>query len=490
MSIRTYRKRVFFPAALYLACSGIWAGIFSSYGEDGTDTTWEENQAKVVQICNENAKRHQDNPDLFVRPGLIADRKAREVRIYSEATGIGKHDIAEFFLIDRTSGHAYESVAVSFAKPSDIHNALVFIGMKPGRPVNTAKADFWPKGERVLMTFARYNNKAAKPVRAEQLIVYDETDRVMPLGGLVFVGSYRTNYPANSKTQSYAADVIEPQSIASIYNEPSTLLDVPRREPQHDIYKQRLINPEYLFKKGTLLEVVLKPEYEPPRKRVVDVSLHARKTTTQASALAEIEFTLSNADIKQVGNFEHVLKKLRALTESGHDPFVTLHFDPKLSIKTISEICKVLETIDSENGIRIEAPLPEHLYYKAFLPDENMRGRAKRISQPWELRIAAADNAHKITMTQINQKWPDDGIWPVVTTEDIPVASPEAFKKELSARGPGLSVIFVFADPLITYEQVLAYIAPVHKAYPIVYVYQGAPIADQNETTDQSIKTE
>lgn len=439
-----------------------------------------KNDAFVTNAYQADLKEHKDNADFMIRPGLLADKKTRRIRIYAEASGLTKYEITEFFLIDKASGHAYESIAVSFAKPSDVHDALVFLGVKPGRPINVAKAQFWPKGERIIMTFARQGDASAKPVRAETLIAKNQADMTMPETGLVFVGSYRTSWPAKSKTLAYAADVLGPLSLASTYNESTTLLDVPRMESQHDVYKQRLMNPKHLFKPGELLEVVLTPEYGPKKRRVVDVSILIRPKAGAVgqAPLTNIEFVLKGLkghDAQPV-SFEEALKAFRTAVQSGHDPFAVLDFDPRLMVKTIADVCQVLATIDSANGIRVEPPPTGQPYYKAFVPDETMRGRAKRISQPWELRMALKDDQLSTTLTQIKQVWKDDNIWPDLNVIDHPVDTPEAFREKLATldpKGKAPHVIFVFADPSVTYGQVMSFIRPVLKTHPIIYVYLG-----------------
>ena len=76
---------------------------------------------------------------MFVRPGLLANRAEKWVKIQAEAVGASTNSPCEFMLIAEASGHDYESLMVSFAKPSDVHEALVFTGMNPGMPVDSAR---------------------------------------------------------------------------------------------------------------------------------------------------------------------------------------------------------------------------------------------------------------------------------------------------------------------------------------------------------------
>ena len=51
-----------------------------------------------------------------------------------------------------------------------------------------------------------------------------------------------------------AADVYGPNTIASTYNEPATLLDLPRQAAQGDVYSFQFPNPEYALPSNTLVE--------------------------------------------------------------------------------------------------------------------------------------------------------------------------------------------------------------------------------------------
>ena len=84
----------------------------------------------------EHRKAYEGNSDVLVLPGLVADRKERKVDILVEATGLAGGAVAEFLLVDQSSSHGYEALLWSFAKPSDVHAALLFIGLRPGAPYN------------------------------------------------------------------------------------------------------------------------------------------------------------------------------------------------------------------------------------------------------------------------------------------------------------------------------------------------------------------
>jgi hypothetical protein len=450
-------------AALLAAVAAPAAG-----GETHADER-QRNRTAVEQAFREDLKRHAANPDMLVLRGLTANRKEKWVRLKAEATGIGGTEPVEFFLIGPGSGHDYEAIARSFAEPSAVHTALQFIGMAPGRPVEPDALRFHPKGERVKMTFAR---QTGAPIRAERLIFNSRAGGPLAETGLVFTGS-RLTVPDKGGKSEYAADVEDPNSVASNYNEPVSVLDVPRLAPQGDVYRLQSADAQCLFRKGEMLDVELRPEYADGRKRVADVCMAVAPAEGRAGTnLSQVAVSLEFAGGRRVaGGLPDALKEFGLLAEGGRDPFVTLRFDPGLPLRTIKDLCTVLASIETERGIRLEPPLEGHLYYRAFLPNEDNRDRAKRMAQPWELQLRLSGDKVAGTLTQIEQVLRDDRALPDLKLAHFDVPTPRDLRGELDARGPGLRVILVFAPPLLRHGQLMDFIKPALPTHPTVYVF-------------------
>jgi len=431
----------------------------------------------VTRTYSDNLRKYKGNSDVLVLPGLIADRAKRRVILQAESTGLGGGEIIEFFLVARNSGHAYEALAVSFAKPSHVHRALVFMGMEPGRPVDARNLHFWPRGERVFMTFACADPQAAfGPVPVERLVIDKRTNKPLAEEGLVFVGSTSPDSSPGRHEKSYAADIREPRSIASNYNEPSTVLDVRRQAPQAELYSFQQANPALQLPPAALLEVVITPEYGPNRKRVLDLDLYANPGGDDViSCLEDMLFRLRKADGQNLvdeANINEILSRFSSLTTDGHDVFVTLFLGNFLTLKAIRDLCRILSSIDTETGIRMEAPPPGHLYYRAFLPKEEFRQRSARIVQPWELHLSGNGTVVTGRLSEIEQIWRDEDVRPHLKVKEHAVATPEALRGELDNRGPGLRIILVFAQPSLTYGQLMTFLRPVMKTHPTIHVYQ------------------
>lgn len=442
------------------------------------------NTDAATDSYNRNMKQYASLPDMLVLPGLLADRKTKRVTVWGEATGISGGTTAEFFLIGQSSGHSYEALAISFATPGDIQRALEFIGMKPGRSVDYAHLQFWPKGERVFMSMrpehAAWTNGQ---MRVEDMMVDTRTGKPMSRGGLVFTGSPLVPADENSDTRIHAADKTEPNSVASNYNEPQTVLDVPRKAPQNDVYNSLTVNPAYVLPGGAPVRILIEPEYTDGNQRVLDLALKAAlKSGTQGAKLGDVVFSLTpRGDTHTPAlsdlSASDLVEKLRQYVQSGHDPFVSLELARGLQLRVVTEICRVLGTLEGENGIRVEPPGEEEIYYQAFASNEEFRSRSKRPGDAWELHIrVAGPGSSRLTakLVEIHLGWDDDTGAIAATSKDIPLSSPDRLPGALSQHGPGLPVILVFADEAVSYGQLLSYLTPqVRATHGTIHVYLG-----------------
>jgi hypothetical protein len=181
---------------------------------------------------------------MLVLPGLLADRRARRVEVLAECTGLSANETVEFLLIDQGGSHGYEAMLWSLARPSDVDRALEFIGLRRGASVNPAVPRVWSDGDRVQLTVLPADGKSF-PI--EQLILDIQTEKTLPEEGFVFAGSLTVPSADGKEPAAYAADVYDPRSLASIYNEAISVLDVPRRVDKGEAYGRQVVNPDRVF---------------------------------------------------------------------------------------------------------------------------------------------------------------------------------------------------------------------------------------------------
>jgi hypothetical protein len=454
-------------AIAFSALCLIWCGCFLATTALAGD---ESSTNRVEQAYRENLKKYNSDADILVLPGLVANRKTKKVVVDSEATGLKDDEILEFLLIAGNSGHGYEALAISYAKPSDIHKALVFIGMTPGKPVNADKLQFWPKGERVVVTF-ECKAKGFKPVRAESLALDSSTGKPFPETGFVFVGSEMTG----TNKQVYAADIGEPNSIMSTYNERTTVLDVPRQIAQGEFYGTYHPNPAIHLPTNVPLEVVLEPEYQDGTRRVLDLTLFIdAKSDAATQTIANLQFQVRDAEKKQLNvgtDLNSAVKLFSSLADEGRNPFVTIRFGNALTLQAIHDVSVILSSINTEKGIHVEPPPEDGLYFKAFMPNEKLRNRNTRIAQPWELHISRKDGKVSGTLTRVEETWKDGQARPDLKVTDYVLAAPDSALETIEKMGSEMPVLLVFAAPSLTFQELMGFVKPIRTKLPTVHVF-------------------
>ncbi len=428
-------------------------------GYGGSPMRRAESDAWDVQ----NQERHRGNGDKLVLPGLVADRITQRVDLRAETTELEKGAIIEFLLIDQTCGRGYESLLWSFAKPSDVHRALEFIGMKSGEPYHPDALRFWPKGERVNITLQQDNE--SKPVRLESLILDNRTGKALDPTGFMFTGSYRLPKEAPTYGGAYAADTFEPKSIASIFNMRLTVLDIPTRSPQRDVYGKLVLHPEAWFEPHALVTLVLEPQHKDGGARTIDLKLTFQKGPTEPVVLSEAP---SGNEVSK-GEFTQALAAFGRLTEAGHDLFVQLDFADDLPLHRAQTYAHLIKAIDKDAGIRVEPPMKGQLFYEAFSPREEILDRDKRFVHPWELNLKPGKDGGELEGTLWLYRTEDNDAgdeqltashWPVQSSQALAkLIRSENTRRQASEEIAVPAALFVYAEPAMAYGNVTRFIA-------------------------------
>lgn len=443
--------------------------------ETNAPSAFDLNRAKVRQQYEANRKAFAGNADVLVQPGVVADRKAKRVLVDVTTTGVEEKKPIEFLAIADNSGHGYESFLMSFAAPSAVHRALEFIGMKPGRPVNPAKFQFWPKGERVIASMtSAYDEAPDKAVRMERMLFDRATDKPLPELGYAFVGSVTVEPEKARDGNRYGADLFEPNALVSIYNEPSTVLDVPKRAVKGEVWEKQLVGKAGVFPADRLCRMVLEPEYKDGKTRVADAVLEISAPAGTTNVGPEsIAFRLTRGSEKTSTNttLKALVESVVALNTAGHDVHAEVKFGADMTIGAAKVAADVLAAMDTEKGIRVEAPPQGHVYYKAFLPDEKLRARENRMAQPWELFLRRSDAGVSGHLVKVTEKWDEKSVKPAFETEAFHVADGAALRKTVDEKGAGLGVLLVFASPSVRYGELMSFVAPMQATHGIVFVY-------------------
>jgi hypothetical protein len=463
--------RSFFPLVSLLA----WLAAGAVAPAQNPPPNRPENLAQVENYYRDAQRLYGTNADFLVRYGLLACRTQRWVHAWAEATALSGNTPVEFWLIALDSGHDYEATAVSFAKPSDIHAALEFIGVRPGHPVSVRELQLWPKGERVNLFFQWTQGDRRQKIRAEELIVDTRTSAPLPTQGMVFAGSRMVVDVSATGVVSYAADTHGPNSIAANYNESGTVLDIPRQVDQGEVYGRQIPNPNYMFARGQLVEVVIEPQYPADCRRVQDLRLRVGPGASAAgTALADLAFHLDAATGEALttnSQLSSVLAVFGQMTTRGQDPYLTLVMEDGLPLGGVRTVCQFVASIESEKGVRIEPPPEGHPYFRSFVPNEKFRNRADRPSQPLEFHLSPPGTNGLGVLTRIEEKYGENSDQPALQIQDTRMNSADDLRRALEAAEEGPKVVFLYAPATMRYGDLRRLSQMILATHPTLYVF-------------------
>ena len=449
----------------------------------------------VQQAYDENIKRHENNPDVLVLPGLLADRGAQTVTIQARFTGVGANEAIEFFVVGPDSGKDYETLLLSAAKPSDVSRALKFIGLKPGKSVDYRENRVWPKGERVDLSFTwdtpgkDGGEVQSRTLRAEDMLIDTRTGKTLPVEGFMFVDSKTVDAREPGQEQVYVADVSESRSIASNFNDSTTLLDVPWQAVQGAVYGFQTLDESVKFTHNQPATITLKPimmKDGSPRvvdlKLVVDVPVGVDVDRAAGASLLQseqVKFVLSRADGTVVSgrSAAEALGAIGAMVEAGHDPFLTITPGDDLSLSDVRKLYALFDAAQGVKGLRIEPSPTGHLFWRAFFPQEEWRDASVRLGEPWELHVRSDATTGKVVSLLRKFTYDDDQ---KLSTRDFPVTGPAELAKLLKEEtGRWTDGVFVFAPADLSYGQLMSLIRPGMEHINWWYVFPATPASTQ-----------
>src|SRR2546421_4103008 len=221
-------------------------------------------------------------------PGIHVDAQAKQIRVECEAIDC-KMPLEFFCVVNGTNEH--ESVLRTKAKPSNIHLALLMLGLEPGEGVkysDAAKKWFPPHGPplNISCEFEKDGKKVIAP--AYRMMRDIKTQKSMPAMTWIFVGS------KVMPDGHYAADMTG--YVVSVVNFELTLIDIPDLASSANETLEWQINTDVAPPGGTPVTMIIEPAgiaQSPSRQPAEDAP------TTQRSAGPARPGSLSDVSIDQ-----------------------------------------------------------------------------------------------------------------------------------------------------------------------------------------------
>lgn len=413
----------------------------------------------------------------FERKGVTADRTGCVVRVTARSIRLNPGDAVEFPLITAASGKDYEALAVTGASARDIHDALVFIGLKPGRPTDPSALRFWPKGDRVRMLFHYPDPASGKELQvpAERLILDTRTKATLPEDGFVFTGSAWIPSPSDPATRQYAADAYTPNCVVAAYNESTAVLDVPRRAAQHEVYSYLVPNPDFPLPSNQVIQITFSPFFTDGRMHERDLTLAVRPMAgaTNAPGDPALEYRLTDATGAALTtnlSLNGFLSAIGHQTEQAVTPFLTFIPGADLPLAVLQKLAGLLLSLDTDRGLRLEPPASGDPYLQAFAPNEQHRQREARPVPGTELHLAQTPAGPTGALVFVEAIWKDDDAAPTFRETSVPVRSAADIAPALENRDIP-AVFLVFAPRELPYGDLKPFLQPPLARKMIVYVF-------------------
>jgi hypothetical protein len=193
------------------------------------------------------------SPDIAGQklPHIKIDLKNKKVRVECEALAVDAP--VEFFCCVKGTND-YESILRSEVKPSDLHLALLAIGLKPGAPVTyNESTNKWipPRGAPLHVDVEFQKDGKTVTLPGYRLMRDDKTKKEPPAFSWVFAGS---RVMPDGK---YAADITG--YLLTVCNFDLTVIDVPDIVSSSNETLEWERNPNTMPKAGTTVWMVISP---------------------------------------------------------------------------------------------------------------------------------------------------------------------------------------------------------------------------------------
>jgi biopolymer transport protein ExbD len=309
-------------------------------------------------------------------PHVEVDVKKRQVRVEAQAL---RPEMPLEFLAVQINGPEHEAVIRSPVRASDLHLALLMIGLEPGEPVKYSPAtQKWspPHGPPLQIFFEYEKDGKTQSVPAYRWLRSAKTKEAMPPLTWIFAGS------RVMEDGVYAADVTG--YLVSVVNFDLTVIDIPKLASNANELLEWEANPDVVPETGTKVTMVI----EPAGKADVPPNGEAGKEPARiAMPLVKVEAAGSITLNRQPIDLEHLTERLEAMKQQR-----------PIKVRFVTEAGLDKEKVDRVRQA-IEAADVEVEEMSASTGDEDAAGlrideaRMQSLRDKWQKAVAPHDKA-------------------------------------------------------------------------------------------------
>ncbi|HSV14826.1 MAG TPA: YdjY domain-containing protein [Tepidisphaeraceae bacterium] len=268
-------------------------------------------------------------------PHIEVDVQQKQVHVECEAV---RADYPLEFLAVVRNGNEYESIVRSDAKPSDVHLALLMLGLKPGEPVHYSESTkTWlpPSGPPIVIWFEYDKDGKHEKIPATRWMRDVRSKREPPAFSWVFTGS---------KTMADGTYAADPTGyLISVINNELSVLDVPDLKARALEARELERNPDTMPPTGTPVTMILSPagadNAAPPPQQATSPA------TTQAS-LSDVHIDQQKVDRLRERWQQAVAPHRGALKEAAQAHYEVINELRREQQRLIDEADRIQRTID------------------------------------------------------------------------------------------------------------------------------------------------
>jgi biopolymer transport protein ExbD len=306
------------------------------------------------------------------------DREANEVRVAAQALRV---DMPLEFICVVTGTADHESLLRTTVRPSEIHAALLALGLEPGRPVRYSEAaNAWlpPTGPPVRVDVEFERDGRVIRERVGRLVRNVKTGQAMPPRTFVFVGSRLYETPDGQ--MAYAADATG--QVVTLVNFDTPVIDVAELASSANETLEWEHDPDAMPEAGTPVTMILSPVGG-------DVVIPATRPADEAQPVVVVKLgadrtlRVGTEDVTR----EQVAEAVRRKTQQAEEVRVRLVVERNVQFQRALDILDLFEKAGIDNvALRVADPEEQSVV-------DSKADQLAALRQQWEARVLPQSDA-------------------------------------------------------------------------------------------------
>lgn len=282
---------------------------------------------------------------------MQVDLRTREIRVDCET--LRPKMPLEFFCVT-AGGNEHESVLRTRAKPSNIHTALLLLGLQPGEPVKfseSTKKWFPPHGPPLTISVEFVKDGKTIRVPASRLMRDLHTQKSAPPMTWVFTGS------RVMPDGVYAADVTG--YVVTVVNFELSMVDVPRIASEAQETLDWEVDPDMVPTAGMPMTMIIQPLADAPGGNVAPLATPSTTAPTNLSDVTVNQVLVDHLRERWDQQVRPHSQDLKQAAQAQYEVLSSLRREQQRLIDEADHIQRLIDQLEQE-WQQMTTPRPEN----------------------------------------------------------------------------------------------------------------------------------